>query len=127
MSVSIPAAGWWADYGSSVAGADCSIKIGSEAEVELGDVQHDYADVGFPFWNPRKEKTFDTDLTQTQNDITRTYTIGETLDMWCEVGVGSSISDLVWDLYLLSPVVEGNEQTIDSVEVEEHDDAFEIE
>lgn len=134
VTVTIPLGGGGASpYGSALAGADCSIKMSTEAEVQGGDVDRDYMDVGFPVFDLLEIEEYDIDMSQLLNDITRTYAMGESIDMWCKVAVGSCLSDLVWDNdlfpgtpFLISPRVNKNEQTISSMEVEEYDGVYEI-
>jgi len=116
------------EYGSSLATADTSIQIATLPEVQLGDAAHNYLEVGFPPGLPTKSKTWTIDLSQVENDETRTYAVGATTqDLYCKVGAGSNVSLFKYWLGInISTWVGENEQTIASVEVEEYDDVFEI-
>lgn len=128
ITVNVPFQSGWTNYGSSIAGADTSIQMATQPEVQLGDAKHDYLEVGFPIVMPTKSKTWDVDLNQTENDETRTWAVASTThDLYCKVAGGSNLSLFkYWLCVNISTWVSINDQSIDSVEVEEFNGVFDL-
>jgi len=132
LSVSVSDSGsGTVNYGTSVAGADTEVQIGTEPSSQCGDVQHDYTEVDIPNGTTEMYKTkvwSSIPLSQYPTDLLRTYLTGSTeVDFWYEAAIGCNASKCIEDgIWFKSTRVIFSKISITTVEVEEDDGVFEI-